>query len=281
MNFLHTFHPEALLIAFGPITIYWYGLFIVLGTILALSINIRLAKRFGIDKDTILDLAFWLILFGILGARIYHVAWEWDYYSEDLSRIYKVWQGGLAIHGAIIAGVITIWKYAERHKQDFWLLTAIAIPGLALAQAIGRWGNYFNQELFGPPTDLPWGIPISLAHRPLEFISNDYFHPAFIYESLGSLIIFLIFILILTKTKNSDFNFRITTISYLMSYALLRFTVEFWRVDTAPLLAGLKIAQLASILLFAISTALLIYLKKRRRKSPPAGPCQIHKHVVS
>ena len=215
--FLHTFQPSPIMFSFGPINIYWYGFFIVLGVISALFIAMKLGSYYGIKKETVIDLAFYLVIFGVIGARVYDVFFvEWNYFSMHLLDIFKVWQGGLAIHGAIIAGIITLYVFAKRINPlnppyqgdkekspldkggegylNFWLLASIMVPGLALAQAIGRWGNYFNQELFGGPTDLPWGIPISIMNRPIEHISSVYFHPAFLYESIGSLIVFMILI---------------------------------------------------------------------------------------
>ena len=189
INFLHTFNPDPILISLGPINIYWYGFFILLGSISALLITLKLASYYNIKKDTIIDLAFYLIIGGIIGARIYHVFLEFPYYLSHPLNIFKIWQGGLAIHGGIIAGVIILFFFAKSiskrsnlqkgdwisARKNFWLLSAILVPGLALAQAIGRWGNYFNQELFGLPTDKAWGIPINFLNRPAEFLNFQYF----------------------------------------------------------------------------------------------------------
>ena len=198
-NFLHTFTPNPILLSFGNFRIYWYGLFIVLGILTALTISLKLAQKFNLSQNKIFDLGFWIIVFGIIGARIYHIFLEFEYYLAKPLDIFKIWQGGIAIHGALIAGILVIYFFSKKEKLNFWLLTAVIVPGLAFAQAIGRWGNYFNQELFGTPTNLPWGIPISLLNRPNQFISNKFFHPTFIYESLGNLAIFGILLFILFK----------------------------------------------------------------------------------
>jgi len=182
INFLHTFSPSPTLISFGPTHLYWYGFFIVLGVLSALTVAIYLARFHGIKTDTIIDLAVWLVIGGILGARIYAVFLEWPYFSAHPLDILKIWQGGLAIHGAVIGGLIALWLFTKKYKHNFWQLAAIFATGLPLAQAIGRWGNYFNQELFGRPTTLTWGIPIDVASRPVEYISSTYFHPTFLYE---------------------------------------------------------------------------------------------------
>ena len=170
-NFLHTFRPSPILISLGPINIYWYGVFIVLGVLFAIAVAIYLAKSSNLKPETILDLAVWLIIGGVIGARLYDAALEWSYFSAHPLDIFKVWQGGLAIHGAIIGGLLALWFYVKKYQHNFWQLAAIIATSLPLAQAIGRWGNYFNQELFGNPTNLTWGIPIDLAHRPWQYLN--------------------------------------------------------------------------------------------------------------
>ncbi|MFH1822860.1 MAG: prolipoprotein diacylglyceryl transferase, partial [Patescibacteria group bacterium] len=154
-NFLHTFQPERILLNLGPFHIYWYGFFVVSGLLLGILVSLKLASYYKIEKNKIIDLIFWVILGGIIGARIYHIFLELPYYLNNPLDMIKIWQGGLAIHGAIIAGVLIIWYFSKKHNLNFWLISAILAPSLALAQAIGRWGNYFNQELFGLPTNLP------------------------------------------------------------------------------------------------------------------------------
>lgn len=264
INFLHNFHPQSILISIGLIDIYWYGFFILVGAILALLITIKLASYHKIDKEVVVDLAFWLILGGIIGARIYHVFLELPYYISNPIDIFKIWQGGLAIHGGIIAGLTIIWFFAKKNKINFWLITALITPGLALAQAIGRWGNYFNQELFGLPTSLPWGIPIDIINRPLEFLSSQYFHPTFLYESIGNLIIFtiLISIHIWIIKKPSVNRYSLCVISYAILYSILRFSTEFIRIDSTPVIYGWRWPQIASIIIILVSIVWLLKNKK-------------------
>ena len=146
-NFLHTFNPNPFLISFGPIHIYWYGMFIVLGILAALATTMKLAEYYSVKKEDLVDLAFYLIIAGIIGARVYEIFLDFSYYLKSPLDVFKIWNGGLAIHGAILGGVVILWFYSRRKKINFWLFSALAVPGLALAQAIGRWGNYFNQEL--------------------------------------------------------------------------------------------------------------------------------------
>lgn len=265
-NFLHNFHPQPILVSFGNIHIYWYGFFIVLAILAALTITLKLAKRFGLYQNEIFDLGFWLIVVGIIGARIYHVLLELPYYLKNPLDIFKVWQGGLAIHGALIAGIIMLYFFAKKKKFSFWLTTAIIIPGLVLAQAIGRWGNYFNQELFGKPTNLLWGIPIDLMNRPNKFISAEFFHPAFLYESLGNLIILIIILFLLFKIIPKKGNYEIILISYAIFYSALRFLLEFIRIDKTPILLGLRFPQLISLIIIIVCIIFIVVKNGQTKK---------------
>ncbi len=268
-NFLHTFNPEPILVSFGPVNIYWYGVFVVAGLLAGMSVTLKLAGYYRLSRETLFDLMFWLIIGGLVGARLYHVFLEWPYYLAHPLDIFKFWRGGLAIHGALFAGLIIIFFFARQHKISFWLLVGIMTPGLALAQALGRWGNYFNQELMGRPTDWAWGIPVSIMNRPLEYISAEFFHPTFLYESLGNLLIFLVLIsihfYIIKKNKFDQTHYLLSAISYLILYSGLRLGLEFIRVDPTPAILGLRWPQIISILIiiFALSILLLPKLKKR------------------
>ncbi len=260
INFLHTFNPNPVLISLGPIQIYWYGLFIVLGILAAIAVSLKLAGYYNIKKSIIVDLSFWLIIGGVIGARIYHVLLELPFYIKYPLNIFKVWQGGLAVHGVIIAGLLIIWFFAKKHNLNFWLLTAIMAPGVALAQAIGRWGNYFNSELFGYPTDLAWGILIDIMKRPVEYISAEFFHPTFLYESLGSFLIFLILIsLHIWIIKTKKFSYFLLLTSYLIIYSALRFSLEFIRIDNTPQIWGLRWPQIISLIIILLTVILIIY----------------------
>ncbi len=270
-NLLHSFIPQAVIVSFGPFKVYWYGLFIVLGTIAAISVAVKLTKRASLPPTKVFDLAFYAIIFGIIGARIYHVLINFSYYSKYPLDIIKIWEGGIAIHGAIIAGLLTLIIFCKKEKMDFWLTAALMIPGVSLGQAIGRWGNYFNQELYGSPTDLPWGIPIDLMHRPLQFLSSEYFHPTFLYESLGNLIIFgiLMFLAIRVADKKIS-NPKIVLLSYLALYSALRFSTEFLRLDQTLLIFGLRWPQVLSGLIFLASIVWIVLILKKTSKKEPS-----------
>lgn len=264
--FLHTFHPNPILISFGPINIYWYGLLVVLGILAAIFTALKLAGYYNIKKEVIIDLAFYLVLFGIIGARFYDVLLELPYYLNHPFDVFKIWQGGLAIHGAIIAGIITVWLFAKKRGLNFWLLAAIITPGLALAQAIGRWGNYFNQELFGKPTGSPWGIPIDLMNRQIGYISYEFFHPTFLYESIGSFIIFVVLIFLhFLMIKKTIMRYELCVMSYTILYSILRFSTEFIRIDKTPVIFNLRFPQIASLVIIFLSVALLLLPKIKSR----------------
>lgn len=259
MSFLHQFSPQPILFQFGPLTIHWYGFFIALSFLLGIVIILYLAKKKNIKSDEIFDLGFWLVLAGIIGARLYEVIFiNWHYYQNNLSAIFKIWQGGLAIHGAILGGLFVLLIWTRIKKTSFWLWSDLAVVVLALGQAIGRWGNYFNQELFGRPTNASWGIFIEVVNRPAEFIQSSYFHPAFLYESILNFILFLILFFIVKKSS----RLSISTLIYLIGYSIIRFFMEFIRIDPTPEFWGLRLPQWVSLLIFAL--VILILFKKLR-----------------
>lgn len=263
ITFLHTYLPIKIFFSLGFIHIYWYGFFLVLGMLSALAITIYLAKYYQVSRDTVFDLAFWLIIGGLIGARVYDIFLQLSDYLDSPWQIFKIWQGGLAIHGAIIAGLIITAIYARRHRINFWHLSALLVPGLALGQAIGRWGNYFNQELFGLPTKLAWGIPIDIVNRPIIYSQETYFQPTFLYESLGLLIIFsLLLIYNIYLHKKNSFSALTdvwSTALYMILYSILRFSLEFIRIDYAPNFLGLRWPQFISLIIIILASILLIF----------------------
>ncbi len=259
-HILHNWQPPSILVDFGPITLYWYGLIIAIAILLAYFLVLKISKYFLIKKDVINDLFLWLIIWAVIGTRLYEVFLEWNYYLQNPSQILRIWEGGLAIHGGILAGLIVIYFYSKKRKISFWRITGLITPGLALGQAIGRFGNWFNQELYGLPTNLPWGIPISIENRVAEFIDYKYFHPTFLYESIGSFIIFIILITLIFKFKNKiniDYLGRICLSVYLFLYSILRFFLEFIRLDPTPDLFGLRWPQIFSILLIIVAIIII------------------------
>lgn len=277
INFLHSFLPTPVLVSFGSMHVYWYGLFVVLGVLAAMTVALRMAKKLNFSANKIFDFSFWVIVAGIFGARIYHVLLQWPYYSQNPNSIFKVWEGGMAIHGAMIGGLLVLFYFSWKEKINFWLLAAIFAPGIALGQAIGRWGNYFNQELFGTPTNLPWGIPINLMNRPINYISSEFFHPTFLYESLGDLAIFIILFVLISKfIKNKKSNYKIIFLSYLILYSALRFGTEFLRTDITVLVFGFRWPQIFSLLIIIVSLILMFLPQKRKKETPPTSPVPLN-----
>ncbi|MEI6379167.1 MAG: prolipoprotein diacylglyceryl transferase [Candidatus Falkowbacteria bacterium] len=260
INFLHTWPPTRLALVLGPLHIYWYGLLMVLAILASLFALNRLARLAKWRDNLVIDLAFYLVISALIGARLYHVAVQWAYYSHHLNEIPAIWQGGLAIHGAVLAGALTLYLFARRHAMNFRFMTAALAGVLPLGQAIGRWGNYFNQELFGRPTNLPWGIPIEPVWRGAAYQTASYFHPVFLYESLADLLLFLILWQFAKRAlaKNSKPWANLAIAGYIAGYSMIRFLMESLRVDYTPLVLGLRWPQVVS--LFFIAFALVWYV---------------------
>lgn len=267
IEWLHTNIPQAIFFAVGPIKIYWYGFLMIVGGLLGFLLVLRLAKFFQVKKSDLYDLAFWWILAGIIGGRIYYVLYSFSYYKDHLDEIIKIWQGGLAVHGVLIGGFIATFIFGKKKQINFWQLADLIVVGFVLAQVIGRWGNYFNQEIFGRPTELSWGIPIEIAKRPIEYLQYKYFHPTFLYESIGNLIIFSdLLALTWLKLKQPHKIFcGLIFCYYLMMYSVLRFCLEFLRLDDSPLVFGIRWAQIFSLIIFILAVGLLIYLKVKSK----------------
>ncbi len=266
-NFLHNYIPDPIFLNLGVVKIHWYGFLMVVGGLLALWIVIRLARQEKIKADQIVDLAFYWLVFSVIGARLYYVLYAWEYYRENLWDIVKVWEGGLAIHGILIGGFLAVLYFVQKNKLNFWRLADLIVPGLALAQAIGRVGNYFNQEIFGKPTDLPWGIPIEALYRPAQYLNNEYFHPTFLYESLGNLIIFGILITLTCLKIKGKVNWPAGVLfgGYLILYSIQRFCLEFLRIDYSPVIFGVRWAMVFSGLII-VGSLILIIVRFRKQK---------------
>lgn len=270
LNFLHTYQPQPILLQIGPVKVYWYGLLIVIGILAAWFVTIRLLNIKGqtyekrkFNRSDLYNLGFYLIVFGIIGARLYHVFSELPYYFQNPLQIFMIWQGGLGIYGAVVAGTLVLFFYAKKHGFSFLFLGDVLAPGVILAQAIGRWGNYFNSEVFGFPTNMAWGIPIGFSQRPIEFLSAQYFHPTFLYESLWNLFVFVVLLLVFNLIfknyghRGSIVGGRVFGL-YLILYSLGRFLIEFIRIDPQHMLFGLRLAQIVAIVVFVAGWAIIV-----------------------
>lgn len=265
--FLHTIYPQSVLLQFGPIKIYWYGVFIVVGILAAYMLSAYLLKKYGQRDIDLADLTLYLLIGGLLGARFFHVLSEYRYYSENPMNIFKIWHGGLWIYGALIGGGLGLWIYAGQKKFNFskilFMLDVLA-PGIIFAQSLGRWGNYFNQELYGLPTSLPWGIPISYANRVNPYLEFTYFHPAFLYESLWCLIVGII--LLGTHyyhiSQGAQKKAGNIFLWYLFLYSSGRFCFEFLRLDPVATIWVMRLTQIMAALIMLISIFLIIEYRR-------------------
>ena len=247
---------NSVVINLGSISITWYSLCILFGIILAYIIINKEAKKYNISTNFITDLMFWCICFGILGARIYYVLFNLDYYSNAPIEVIKIWNGGLAIHGGIIAGLITLIIYCKKENVSILRITDIVTPGLIVAQAAGRWGNFFNAEAHGGIVTRAF---LEKLHIP-EFIINGmkiggtYYHPTFLYESLLCLLGFLVIILIRRYVRVKKGN--ITSI-YFIWYGIIRYFIESLRTDSL-MLGNVKMAQVISIVMVLSGIIMLV-----------------------
>ncbi len=250
----------------GPLQIRWYGLMYVIAIFLGLYFLHRDFRKFGINIDwnEFENAAFWVIIFALLGARLYHVIPNWDYYGKHPSEILAVWHGGLGIYGGVIGGLLAGYIIARIKGWDFWLLANLVMPYLALGQAIGRWGNFFNKELYGPPSDLPWAIYIPPANRLPGYQDFETFHPTFLYEGLLDLANF--FILYYLKEAGWFRKRGALVAIYLINYGIIRFFVEFFRPDSDSVM-GIKLAHIVSVLAIAFGVVWLIRIMRREAEA--------------
>ncbi len=253
----------------GPLPIRWYGLLIASAVLIGVSLSTYLAKRRGVNPDLISDLAIWLVIAAIPCARLYYVAFEWDKYVDNPAEIVAIWHGGIAIHGAILGGLIAALLFARLNKISFWQLADLVAPSLILGQAIGRWGNFFNSEAFGRPTDLPWKLYIPPAQRPIGYTQFDYFHPTFLYESLWNLAVFALLITLFRWGLKHPNGLKVGTLFlvYLVAYSLGRVWIEGLRMDSL-MVGPLRMAQMVSLTCVAIGTFGLIWLYQLKRPLP-------------
>jgi phosphatidylglycerol---prolipoprotein diacylglyceryl transferase len=245
----------------GPIPVHWYGVIIGTGLALALFLAIREGDRRGLPKDTFADLMLWAIPIAIISARIYYVIFEWDYYKHNLDAIPQIWNGGIAIHGALIGSVVTAYVFAKKRGISFWKIADIAAPSIILGQAIGRWGNFMNQEAHGGEVSRQF---LENLHLP-EFIINQmyingtYYHPTFLYESIWNILGFVLLILLRRVNLRRGEMF----LSYVIWYSIGRFFIEGMRTDSL-MVGDLRMAQIISIGLILGAVAILIYRRKAR-----------------
>lgn len=245
----------------GPIHIYWYSITLFVAFLIGGYLALREARKWNIPDDFMINLFFWTIPIALIGARLYFVAFHLDYYGNNPLDIFKVWEGGLAIHGGIIAGLICIFLYCKKYKVPFFRMTDILAVSLILGQAIGRWGNFFNSEAFGPQTTLTFLQGLHLPDFIIDgmFINGAYYQPTFLYESLWCFIGFFVLYFI---RKNRYIKLGQTTAAYLVWYSIGRFFIEGLRTDSL-MFCGIKMAQIISIVLIVIGVIMFFIIKLR------------------
>lgn len=240
----------------GSITVYWYGIIIATGLFLGFLLATKESKKLGLNKDILPDLLLWAIPISIISARIYYVIFTWDQYKENPIEIIAIWNGGIAIHGAIIGGVITAIFFAKKNDVSFWKLADLVAPSLILGQAIGRWGNFMNQEAHGTEVTRSFLENLYLPKFIIDqmYIDGVYYHPTFLYESIWN---FTGFIILLVLRRASFLRRGELFLSYLIWYSLGRFFVEGLRTDSLMLTDTLRIAQIISLSTIGVALFLL------------------------
>lgn len=254
--------PGEIAFKLGPMSVHYYGIIMALSLLLGILTAKFICEKFykEFDVDIVYEIAPYLIVGAIFGARLYYCIMSFDYYLHNPVEIIQIWQGGLSIHGAIIGGLIAGVIYAKRHKLPILKLCDIFSYGLILGQALGRWGNFFNSEAFGRPTENFLKLYIPIYKRPLEYLGVDHFHPTFLYESVLNICIFLILFFVVRKlAKDKD---GIVFFSYLILYSVVRILIEQVRIDSILNLFGIPIAQIISVLFIIISVVGIILVNK-------------------
>jgi phosphatidylglycerol:prolipoprotein diacylglycerol transferase len=265
--------PSPVIFEAGPFALRYYGLFIALGIVVATWLTGRELARRGYDPTVALDSLFFVVPLGFIGARVYHVITDYDLYADDpIPGVFEVWNGGLGIYGAVAGGFLGLLLFGWYQGVSPLLLADAAAPGVILAQAIGRWGNYFNQELFGRPSDLPWAIRIAPENRPAQFADIDSFHPTFLYESIWDLLVCLALLWIARRFANRLRNGDVLML-YVSLYSVGRFFVETLRVDPAFLIGGSTRGNLYVSSVLALGFVMIFLLRHSRppSKRPESG----------
>ena len=263
----------------GPFTIAYYGIIVMTGAVSAALMTAWIARRKGMDPEFVWDGLLWVLIGGIVGARLWHIftppasmvdqgITTYYYLTHPLDAI-AIWNGGVGIPGAIIGGGLALYIYTRRRGENFLLWADAVAPGLALAQAIGRWGNYVNQELYGAPSNLPWAISIDPQHRLSGYENIEYYHPLFLYESLWNLAN-MFFLLWIGRRFEKNLLPGDVFLIYLVTYPVGRFFLEYLRLDPSPV-AGLNVNQTLMVVVAVTSASILIFRHARKRSAAPAA----------
>ncbi|AHA04679.1 MAG: prolipoprotein diacylglyceryl transferase [Pediococcus pentosaceus] len=252
----------------GGIQVHWYGIIIASAVVLATILAVQEAKRRRIDPDSIYDLILWALPVAIITARMYYVIFEWGYYQNHVDEIVRVWDGGIAIYGALIGAGIVVYLFCRANWIPVWLMLDIIAPVLIMAQGIGRWGNFMNQEAFGRITSLAFLQSLHLPHFIIQqmLIDGAYRQPTFLYESLWDILGFIV--LMSLRHKKHLFKQGEVFLSYVIWYAFGRFFVEGMRTDSLMLL-GIRVSQWLSVILFIGAIGILVFRRKSMQERLP------------
>lgn len=240
--------------------IYYYGIFLALAIGVGVWLADFLYRKYYDGESHIFDFIHYVILLGIVGARLYYCLVNYSYYFSNPLEIFNVRQGGLSIHGMIIVGIVSLFVFSKIYKNSFLKLADVFLCATAFSQSIGRWGNFFNSEAFGYPTNLPWKIFIPLSQRPVEYLNYDFFHPTFLYESILDFCIFLVLLYILKRRVKAG----TVACVYLVLYAVVRIFVEYFRIDSCLSVFGFPIAQVVSVLMLLAGISGIAFLNRKK-----------------
>lgn len=265
---MHSIALNPIAFNLGPFAVHWYGIFIASAVLIAVFLSVKEGRKRGIDPDNIYDMILWTLPVAIICARIYYVVFQWQYYSQHLNEIIKIWDGGIAIYGALIGAAVVVYLYCRSKLISVWAMLDVIAPTVIMGQGIGRWGNFMNQEAFGNITSLDF---LKSLHLP-SFIINQmyiqgfYRQPTFLYESLWDLLGFVL--LMNLRHINKFFKRGEVVLSYIIWYSFGRFFVEGMRTDSLMLFGGIRVSQMLSIVLFVGAIALIIYRRKKEADLP-------------
>jgi phosphatidylglycerol:prolipoprotein diacylglycerol transferase len=260
--------PGSIAFELGPLQIRWYGILMATAILVGFWLAHRRALQEGLPADQLVRAAQWAVVAGLVGARLYEVAFNWDYYGRVPWKIIAVWEGGLAMHGGLIVGPLVGALLARRWGVPVLRALDVIAPSMILGQAIGRWGNFFNEEAFGAPTDLPWKLYISPPHRPSEFRQVDFFHPTFLYESLWNLLVFAV----LVRWVRPRLGRYPGTVffAYIGLYSVGRFFIEVLRLDSFWV-SGFRVAQVAGLVGIIVAVLGLAWVTRRGAVRPSSS----------
>lgn len=265
---MHSIALNPIAFNLGPVAVHWYGIFIASAVLIAVFLSVKEGRKRGIDPDNIYDMILWALPVAIICARIYYVVFQWPYYSQHLNEIIKIWDGGIAIYGALIGAAVVVYLYCRSKLISVWAMLDVIAPTVIMGQGIGRWGNFMNQEAFGNITSLAF---LKSLHLPTFIINQMYIQgfyrqPTFLYESLWDLLGFVL--LMNLRHINKFFKRGEVVLYYIIWYSFGRFFVEGMRTDSLMLFGGIRVSQMLSIVLFIGAIALMIYRRKKEADLP-------------